>query len=1138
MKNRKRVVSLVLGLVMVVTSVVGPFAMGNVGAEPGDISATVDLSATEVAANSTVTVSGDLLVKVDEETKEASWPEGLGESFEVKATFEEKLSGVGVAPIELSGTGSVLKTEKSYSISIDVGDNAGKVFQLKSIEFADSGVTEAITINSTPEFTVKATQNDTPTTPTITEAYIGDNNSVVKGANTNIRVVISDSSEIKDDSVKVQIKKGDNNVGEEISLNRDTVDGTNSFSSAMITAPDTAGTDYTLNVTAKYGDGEGTEITKVESFTVTEGGNNPAPKTPTVTAVFHGKETPYRFERNTDSQLIYVTFGNDEISAIQKVEATIRKVGDSGAVVSGWNGKKLNGESGIAFTESLEIPSDMPLGEYSLTIKTTVKSDEGYENPADVNISFSVTESTPAQFSFSDRRIITAPTSGRTYYEPNRQIEVGIKVSADRGVVTNVKATVVSDGRATLSESNLAAINSSTGEFAGTITTPANPGDYRVVFSASIDNGNTYTGDNTPLVLSVRTQSDEDPEIRATIYSSTQGPATTNGYQVFKQGGTYEITVYSSNRNVSFQDNITATVTSYNSGYVYGPINLNRNGNNVREYISGNINVPAPLGTNDYYVVTIGNGSVSYIIDGQVKNKAITPMPFIVESGRPNLSSLTATYRQSSTSSTEVNRGFLTANNQIAYTAKIANYKDINSVKLTFVSTQNSSSTGQPLTLEVMLSKYGSDGTYTGTYNVTNGNVGYTYKLQKVEMFAGTNGSGNVVATDTSSKAELDFTVGTHSHTYANGWTYNTTHHWHASVCDSNHPGQTYKSGEAAHTFKTTVVKQATATEEGRSTKTCTVCQYTENVAIPKLGSSNALSTTAIENIGKASNGTTVTVTYTNDANAKLTKEVFDALKGTTKTLELYNSTGIIWRFYGGDIAQNAVTKDISLQTSVASLRPNESLENALISQKVGNKTVVVIFPNNGVLPGKATVRVPYTGNSIMSSTLGSRSGLNVYFFNPLEDVTRALESVARNVSVTGDGYIEFAITHNSTYVITNETAPETNNNNPNNNNPNNNNTPNNNENNKPDSNKPDNSNPSNGKPDSNKPDTNSSNNANTNSGNNTTTKPTTTTTVHRVIQAVSPKTGDLGYGIIWIMMFIAGILLVISSLCMTKYEE
>lgn len=71
----------------------------------------------------------------------------------------------------------------------------------------------------------------------------------------------------------------------------------------------------------------------------------------------------------------------------------------------------------------------------------------------------------------------------------------------------------------------------------------------------------------------------------------------------------------------------------------------------------------------------------------------------------------------------------------------------------------------------------------------------------------------------------------THEHTYSTEWSKDATSHWHAATCE--HTSEV--SDKAAHTFGEGVVtKEATETETGIKTYTCTVCKYekTESIAV------------------------------------------------------------------------------------------------------------------------------------------------------------------------------------------------------------------------------------------------------------------------------------------------------------------
>ena len=70
----------------------------------------------------------------------------------------------------------------------------------------------------------------------------------------------------------------------------------------------------------------------------------------------------------------------------------------------------------------------------------------------------------------------------------------------------------------------------------------------------------------------------------------------------------------------------------------------------------------------------------------------------------------------------------------------------------------------------------------------------------------------------------------THTHTYADTYSYNETSHWYASTC-----GHNVRLGEGEHQWNEgTVTKDASCTEEGKMVLECTVCHYSKEVAIPK----------------------------------------------------------------------------------------------------------------------------------------------------------------------------------------------------------------------------------------------------------------------------------------------------------------
>ena len=71
-----------------------------------------------------------------------------------------------------------------------------------------------------------------------------------------------------------------------------------------------------------------------------------------------------------------------------------------------------------------------------------------------------------------------------------------------------------------------------------------------------------------------------------------------------------------------------------------------------------------------------------------------------------------------------------------------------------------------------------------------------------------------------------------HSHSYADAWSHDATHHWHASTC-----GHDVVSGKAEHTWNGgEVTKAATCGAAGEKTFTCTVCGATKTEEISATG--------------------------------------------------------------------------------------------------------------------------------------------------------------------------------------------------------------------------------------------------------------------------------------------------------------
>ncbi|WP_139903207.1 glycoside hydrolase family 3 N-terminal domain-containing protein [Clostridium thermarum] len=144
--------------------------------------------------------------------------------------------------------------------------------------------------------------------------------------------------------------------------------------------------------------------------------------------------------------------------------------------------------------------------------------------------------------------------------------------------------------------------------------------------------------------------------------------------------------------------------------------------------------------------------------------------------------------------------------------------------------------------------------------------------------------------------------------------------------------------------------------------------------------------------------------------NKIVAKEIFDAIKGTDKTV-IFTQSGIEWSFNGRDIA--GTTKTIDMTFAMASLSTTTSSNKAAISQKANNEEVLVLsFANNGQLPGKARIKVKLDEAWLDGK---DKNNLNLYYYN---EVSKAIETVANGLGSDPDGYVHFDITHNSDYII------------------------------------------------------------------------------------------------------------------------
>lgn len=142
-----------------------------------------------------------------------------------------------------------------------------------------------------------------------------------------------------------------------------------------------------------------------------------------------------------------------------------------------------------------------------------------------------------------------------------------------------------------------------------------------------------------------------------------------------------------------------------------------------------------------------------------------------------------------------------------------------------------------------------------------------------------------------------------------------------------------------------------------------------------------------------------------------VSKEIFDTIKGQDKNISFIQS-GLEWSFNGKDITGS--TKNIDMSVNVAGLYNSISANRGEIAAKSGNAGVTVVsFANNGQLPGKAAIKVKLDSQWLSDPTNAKKS-LFVYYYN---ESSKKLEEIANGLKAD-NGYVQFNITHNSDYVV------------------------------------------------------------------------------------------------------------------------
>ena len=157
-----------------------------------------------------------------------------------------------------------------------------------------------------------------------------------------------------------------------------------------------------------------------------------------------------------------------------------------------------------------------------------------------------------------------------------------------------------------------------------------------------------------------------------------------------------------------------------------------------------------------------------------------------------------------------------------------------------------------------------------------------------------------------------------------------------------------------------------------------------------------------LSQIYSAPNGSSITINV--DSNSIVSDKLFTAIKGSDKKLVI-NSGDHQLIFNGKDI-KNA--KSIDVVISIEDLAYHEDIN------QFTDEGIVVNFPDNGNLPGKALVRIKATED--IEDILEDK--VYVYMYSVSDN---KFYEIATDVRKTDDGYYEFNITHNSDFLIMNK---------------------------------------------------------------------------------------------------------------------
>ncbi len=155
----------------------------------------------------------------------------------------------------------------------------------------------------------------------------------------------------------------------------------------------------------------------------------------------------------------------------------------------------------------------------------------------------------------------------------------------------------------------------------------------------------------------------------------------------------------------------------------------------------------------------------------------------------------------------------------------------------------------------------------------------------------------------------------------------------------------------------------------------------------------------AVNAINSMNEGQTAVLDYRN--NNKADKRLFQAIAGKDKTV-VFENDNVQWIFNGKDINPDHC-KSINLKVTISKQKGSD------YGYANDDYILYMRYAANGVLPGKVQMRI---SNEFLKEKYKVTSDMILSYYDQAPDV------LDTDVECAGDGYTEYEISHNSTYIL------------------------------------------------------------------------------------------------------------------------